>query len=79
MGGIFGGAIGAAIAGSIAEANNQHKHYLVTFEAVAGETYNIMAITNPETMDVEIFVTNAANGERIDSSFKLKEKEKEKE
>lgn len=77
VGGVLGGAIGGAIAGSIAESNNPHKHYLVTFEAVAGETYNIMAITNPETMDVEIYVTNAANGERVDSSYKLKEQEKE--
>ena len=77
MGGVLGGAIGAAIAGSIAEANNTHKHYLVTFDAVAGETYDIMAITDPKTLDVEIFVTNATNGERIDSSYKLKEEEKE--
>ena len=75
-GGVLGGAIGGAIAGSIAESNSPHKHYLVTFEAVAGETYNIMAITDPETMDVEVCVTNTANGERVDSSYKLKEKGK---
>ena len=76
MGGVLGGAIGGAIAGSIAESNNPHKHYLITFDAVAGETYNIMAVTDPETMDVDIYVTNAANEERVKSSYKLKEEEK---
>lgn len=76
-GGVLGGAIGGAIAGSIAESNNPHKHYLVTFNAVAGETYNIMAVTNPANMDVEIYVTNAVSGKRIKSSYKLKEENKE--
>ena len=74
VGGVLGGAIGGAIAGSIAESNNPHKHYLITFDAVAGETYNIMAVTDPETMDVDIYVTKANNGERVESVFKLKEK-----
>lgn len=77
IGGILGGAIGAAIAGSIAESNNTHKHYYITFEAIAGEAYYIMAITDPDSLEVEIFVTNAKNGERIVSTAVLKEEEKE--
>ena len=76
VGGVLGGAIGGVIAGSIAESNSPHKHYLITFDAVAGETYNIMAVTDPKIMDVDIYVTNAANEERVKSSYKLKEEEK---
>ena len=79
MGGIFGGAIGAAVAGGIAESNNPHKHYLITFDAVVGQSYTIMAVTDPETLDVDIYVTDDSNGERIESTFVLKEDEKSKE
>ena len=76
VGGILGGAIGGVIAGSIAESNSPHKHYLVTFNAEAGKSYKIMAVTDPTTMDVEVYVTDATNGEQIESTFKLKEKDK---
>ena len=76
VGGILGGAIGGAIAGSIAESNSPHKHYLVTFEAVAGQKYTIMAVTDAISKEVDIYVINDSNGERVESSYKLKEEEK---
>lgn len=79
MGGAIGGAIGGVIAGSIAESNNPHKHYLITFNTVAGQSYTIMAVTDPETMDVDIYVIDDSSGERIESTYVLKEDEKRKE
>ena len=79
MGGLFGGIIGAAVAGSIAESSNTHKHYLITFDAVVGHSYTIKAVTDPETLDVDIYVSDDSNGERIESTFVLKEDEKRKE
>ena len=75
-GGVIGGAIGGMIAGSIAESHNPHKHYLITFNAVAGQKYTIMAVTDAESKEVEIYVINDSNGERVESSYKLKEEEK---
>ena len=64
------------IAGSRAESHNTHKHYLITFTAVAGQKYTIMAVTDAESKEVEIYVINDSNGERVESSYKLKEEEK---
>ena len=74
IGGVLGGAIGGAIAGSIAEKNNPHKHYLVTFNTEAGKTYIIMGVTDPKTREAEIYVTDADDGERIESVYQLEEK-----
>lgn len=53
--------------------------YLVSFDAEAGKSYIINANTNPKTSVVDIYVTDADNGERIastvDYKFKFKEKE----
>lgn len=72
--GVWGGAIGGAIAGSQAEANNPHKHYLVTFDAEAGKSYIIMAVTDRETQQADIYVTDESTGERIEAVVELKEK-----
>ena len=74
MGGLRG-AIGGMVAGSIAESHNPHKHYLVTFDVVAGQKYTIMAVTDANSKEVEIYVINDSNGERVESSYVLKEKE----
>ena len=76
VGGVLGGAIGGAIAGSIAEKNNPHKHYLVTFTTEAGKSYIITGVTNPETLEAMITVTNAENGEVVESSFNVKDSKK---
>ncbi len=56
-----------------AEAGDSTKHYLVTFNAEAGQTYTIMAVTDIESMQEEIFVTDS-NGKRVRStSFLIKQ------
>jgi hypothetical protein len=35
-----------------------------------------MAVTDAESKEVEIYVINDSNGERVESSYKLKEEEK---
>lgn len=53
--------------------------YLVTFNAKIGKTYIIHADTDPETSVVDVYVTDADSGKRIESfvdyKFKFKEKE----
>ena len=69
-GGVIGGAIGGMIAGSIAESHNPHKHYLITFNAVAGQKYTIMPVTDLESMQEEFHVINNSTGERVENGFK---------
>lgn len=73
--GVWGGAIGGAIAGSMAESNNPHKHYLVTFDAEVGKSYIIMAVTDLETQEADIYVVDESTNERIQTNVELKEKQ----
>lgn len=53
---------------------DSHKHYLVTFKAEAGQTYTIMAVTDIESMQEEIFVIDS-DGQRVKSTSLLKKQQ----
>ena len=52
-------------------------YYLITFNAEAGKEYLLWTITDPQKSEVEVYVTNADNGERVESTVEHKYKFKE--
>ena len=59
------GAMFGLIGASIAESNNPHTHYKLTFEAEQGEVYTIMPITDEVTQTPEFLITEAASSDTI--------------
>ena len=59
--GIMFGAIGAAVA----ESNNPHSHYKLTFNAEKGKAYTIMTVTDESTMAAQFFVIDEAANDTI--------------
>lgn len=59
--GIMFGAIGA----SVAESNNPHTHYKLTFNAEKGQVYTIMPITDEATLIPHFYVIHEADNDTI--------------
>ena len=59
------GAMFGLIGASIAESNNPHTHYKLTFEAEKGKVYTIMPITDEDTQLPEFFITETASSDTI--------------
>ena len=75
MAGMMFGVIGA----SVAESNNPHTHYKLTFEAEKGKVYTIMPITDPATLVADFFVIEEATNDTIRPKVvEIKKKKKEK-
>ena len=52
-------------------------YYLLTFCAEAGKEYLLWTVTDPEKNEVDIYVTNADNGERVESTVVEQKKSQE--
>ena len=75
MAGMMFGVIGA----SVAESNNPHTHYKLTFEAEKGKVYTIMPITDPATLVADFFVIEEATNDTIRPKVvEIRKKKKEK-
>lgn len=75
MAGMMFGAIGA----SVAESNNPHTHYKLTFEAEKGKVYTIMPITDETTLVADFFVIEEATNDTIRPKVvEIRKKKKEK-
>ena len=61
MAGMMFGVIGA----SVAESNNPHTHYKLTFDAAKGKVYTIMPITEEATLAPQFFVIEEATNDTI--------------
>ena len=73
--GIMFGAIGA----SIAESNNPHTHYKLTFNAEKGKVYTIMPITDEVTLMPQFFVIDEAANDTIHPKVvEIRKRKKEK-
>ena len=59
------GAMFGLIGASIAESNNPHTHYKLTFLAEQGKVYTIMPITDEVTQTPEFLITEAASSDTI--------------
>ena len=59
------GAMFGIIGATVAESNNPHTHYKLTFPVEQGKTYTIMPVTNVETEMPEFFVIEAATNDTI--------------
>ena len=75
MAGMMFGVIGA----SVAESNNPHTHYKLTFDAEKGKVYTIMPITDEATLAPQFFVIDEATNDSIQPKVvEIKKKKKEK-
>ena len=73
------GAMFGLIGASIAESNNPHTHYKLTFEAEKGKVYTIMPITDPATLVADFFVIEEATNDTIRPKVvEIRKKKKEK-
>ncbi|MBO4750126.1 MAG: hypothetical protein J5546_07390 [Lachnospiraceae bacterium] len=68
---ILGAIPGFFIGKRIAQDNDTHQHYLVSFDTEAGKAYTIMAVTDPETFETSVYVINAETEEIIESDIEL--------
>lgn len=59
------GAMFGVIGASIAESNNPHTHYKLTFTAEKGKVYTIMPMTDETTEVPEFYVIDAASNDTI--------------
>ena len=59
------GAMFGVIGASIAESNNPHTHYKLTFDVEKGKKYTIMPKTNEESEVVEFVIIDASSGNTI--------------
>ncbi len=59
------GAMFGVIGASIAESNNPHTHYKLTFPVEQGKTYTIMPMTNETTEVPTFFVIEATSNDTI--------------
>lgn len=59
------GAMFGIIGATVAESNNPHTHYKLTFPVEQGKAYTIMPVTNVETEMPEFFVIEAATNDTI--------------
>lgn len=53
------------IGASIAESNNPHTHYKLTFGTEQGKTYTILPMTNPNTEVPEFYIIEASTNNTI--------------
>ena len=75
MAGMMFGVIGA----SVAESNNPHTHYKLTFDAEKGKVYTIMPITDEVTIAPNFFVIEEATNDTIRPKVvEIPKKKKEK-
>lgn len=73
------GAMFGMIGASIAESNNPHTHYKLTFEAVKGKVYTILPITDETTLLPEFYVIEEATNDTIPARVvEIRNKKKDK-
>ena len=70
------GAMLGLIGASIAESNNPHTHYKLTFSAERGKTYTIMPLTDEKTEVPAFYVIDAATNDTIQPQVVQIEKKK---
>ena len=59
------GAMFGVIGASVAESNNPHTHYKLTFPVEQGKAYTIMPVTDETTLVPDFFVIEAASNDTI--------------
>lgn len=73
------GAMFGVIGASVAESNNPHTHYKLTFEVEKGKIYTIIPHTDVETLVPQFYVVEAATNDTIQPKVvEIKKKMKEK-
>jgi outer membrane lipoprotein SlyB len=74
------GAMFGLIGASIAESNNPHTHYKITFPTEKGKVYVVMPETNEETLEPLFVIVDKATNARMEPSrvVKIVKKDKDK-
>jgi len=74
------GAMFGLIGASIAESNNPHTHYKITFPTEKGKVYVVMPETNEETLEPHFVIVDKGTNARMEPSrvVKIVKKDKDK-